>query len=265
MKLLHWNILHGGGARRMPEIGLALVELQPDFILLSEYRTSIGGQLRGILADHGLVHQASTNPPKGKNGLLAACRSPFKVVSTPPRHDSPTRWLDMHLPEEDLFLTGVHIPDDSKPTARASFWLAMVELARVRAQGNHVFFGDFNTGRHYEDEPGATFTCTRHLGTVCTLGYGDAFRALHPKAREWTWLPPPGWNISPAKTGVSSGFRIDSALVSGALLPRLREARYEHFLREAGVSDHSAMIVCLDLETARTEKSQDFVQKTAIF
>lgn len=266
MRLLHWNILHGGGSRRMPEIGLSLVGWNADIVLLSEYRITIGGQLRGILADCGLIHQLSSEPAKGKNGLLLASRQAIRRIEGPAlAHGLGNRWLDIEMLDTGLCLTGVHIPDDSRPTARASCWLEMVRLARIRAGISHIFFGDFNTGRHYEDEPGATFTCTRHLGTVCSLGYVDAFRRLHPTARDATWKPSTGMHIKPVKTGSSEGFRLDSALLSPPVARRLTGARYAHCVREMGISDHSAMIIELDNPAVSDEKCADSKQKTAIF
>ncbi len=267
LRLLHWNILHGGGSRRMPHIVLALLEHKPDVVLLSEYRTTIGGQIRGILADHGLLHQATTAPARHKNGLLLASNRELKSPPKPadPPAGQQSRWLDVAIADEDILLTGVHVPDDSRASARAAFWLGMVELARARADCAHLFFGDFNTGRHHADEQGATFTCTRHLGTVCSLGYADAYRVFEPSAREWTWLAPGGSRAKPEKTGVSSGFRIDSALVSRPLLPRLAAARYSHAGRESGVSDHSSMLLDFSPAPKPDQKSTRFVQETAIF
>lgn len=250
----------------MPEIGLALVGWNADVVLLSEYRVTIGGQLRGVLADCGLTHQLSSEPAKGKNGLLLASRHAIRRIDGPAlEYGLSTRLLDIELVDTALGLTGVHIPDDSRPAARAACWLEMVRLARIRAGFSHIFFGDFNTGRHYEDEPGATFTCTRHLGTVCSLGYIDAFRRLHPTAREATWKAPAGTRVNPVKTGSSEGFRLDSALLSPCVATRLVSAGYAHCVRETGISDHSAMMIEMENSAVSVEKCADLKWKTAIF
>lgn len=276
MRILHWNILHGGGSRRMPEIVLALLAHKPDVVVLTEYRITIGGQIRGVLGDHGLSHQLSSDPPKGKNGIVIASRSPLRHVSTPA--DLPAalhpRWLDAAIAIDgaetgELLLTGVHIPDDSRPSPKAAFWRQMLTLAEKRCAQLHLFIGDFNTGRHRLDEAGATFGCTGLLGAVCTLGYADAFRHFHPERREWTWLPPTGDRAKPANTGTfappMAGFRIDSALVSGPLVPCLRAAFYSHSERETAVSDHSAMLVDLEISASLVKKCADSAPETAIF
>lgn len=267
IRILHWNILHGGGSKRMPEIVLALLSHKPDLILLSEFRTTIGGQIRGILADHGLDHQQTSLPAPHKNGLLWASRYPLQRSSQPgpTAHGLGSRWLDIHVDGQDLQLTGVHIPDGSRPTARAVCWQSMVATARLNRDKSHIFVGDFNTGRHGLDEVGRTFTCTSQLGLVCTLGYVDAFRVFTPDKREWTWLAPAGPHVKSANTASSGGFRLDSALVSQRAAPRLVRAEYEHSVRETGVSDHSAMIIDLAPPGAILQKYEDSMRETAIF
>ncbi|MBX3378953.1 MAG: endonuclease/exonuclease/phosphatase family protein [Phycisphaeraceae bacterium] len=267
LRLIHWNILHGGGSRRMPEILLNLLSHRPDLILLSEYRTTVGGQIRGVLADHGLHHQETSLPAPRKNGLLWASRFPLRRSQqpAPTSHALGNRWLDMHVEGHDLQVTGVHIPDDSRPTARAACWQSIVASARLNSEQSHIFIGDLNTGRHRLDEEGRTFTCTSQLGSVCTLGYVDAYRVFHPHTREWTWHAPAKSRANPANTALSGGFRLDSALVSRTLLPRLARADYLHSVRETGISDHSAMIVDLTPAGTISQKCVDSTRETAIF
>lgn len=258
IRLLHWNILHGGGARRLPEITLAILAHQPDVVLLSEFRTTTGGQIAGMLADRGLIHQHHTKPVPGSNGLLLASRFEWSIGDGPtPPGRLASRWLDVALgPPADFWLTGVHVPDGHAPDPRAHFWQSMVELSRARHEQPHLFLGDLNTGRHRLDEAGATFTCTSALGKVATLGYSDAFRHFQPDGREATWSPPArrafagttSANTSPPT--LSNGFRLDSALVSRPLLPRLRRAWYSHAERQSRISDHSVMLLEIDKSPA---------------
>jgi exonuclease III len=132
-------------------------------------------------------------------------------------------------------LAGVHVPCDGRDSGRVAFFRSLVGAARSRAGEDYVLIGDFNAGRHRLDEEGATFSCVRFLGELATMGYADAWRTLHPEGREYTWY---------SHTG--SGFRIDHAFVSPGLAPRLRSCWYSHQERELGLSDHSAMVVCLE-------------------
>lgn len=233
MKVLTWNILHGGGPRRLPDIVLALLEHDADVVVLTEYRRTLGGQLRGVLDDHGWRYQVSTEPPPGENGVLIASRMALEAGESAPGGPS-GRLLQVHIRQTDTTVIAAHVPDRSAPGPRVACWRALLNLARARRDGLCVVLGDFNTGRHHLDEPGATFTCTALLGELAALGYADAWRALNPGERAASWVSRAG-----------NGYRIDSAYVSARLRPALRAAGYSHAERERGVSDHSVLVVDL--------------------
>lgn len=216
-------------------IALRLLEHAADVVVITEYRRTTGGQIAGVLADHGLKHQVCSEPPLGKNGLLVASRTPVEPVE-----GLSHRWAEIVLVEAGLRLVAVHAPHDSPgqptaSTARTAFFQRLVATARRHAAAPFVLLGDFNAGRHHADEEGATLTCTYSLGVLASLGYIDAWRQFNPTGREYTWFSPQG-----------GGYRIDHAYVSRPLAERLRSCRYFHEEREQGLSDHSAMVVCLD-------------------
>jgi exodeoxyribonuclease-3 len=242
---LAWNLRHGGGGRGMPHIVLALLEHAPDVILLSEFRRSTGGQIAGVLADHGWRHQHAAEAPQGCNGLLIASRHPLRPVApdaasilgsrslVPPAVSR--RYAEAEIPALGLAVASVHIPCDGKGLGRDAVFQVLLHTARRRRSEPFVLLGDFNAGRHHLDEDGATFTCTRCLGQLAALGYVDAFRTLHPAAREYTWYSHEG-----------AGFRIDHAFVSAPLAPRIRACTYSHRERDRNISDHSALLLGLD-------------------
>lgn len=232
VKLLAWNIRHGGG-RRAAEITLALLEHAPDLVVLTEFRSALGGQIRGVLADHGWTFQHCTEPRPRTNGILVASRTP--VEPRPDRFDRATadgRWIDVRLPGYGLDLSGVHVPDDSKPAEKAAYWQYLIRLAAERASSQWLVLGDFNSGRHRLDEQGAKFRMTHLLGRFAAAGMRDAWRSLHPAAREYSWFSHRG-----------RGYRIDSAWASVRLLDRVMSAEFSHQEREQGLSDHSALVV----------------------
>ncbi len=256
LRLLSWNILHGGGPRRTPGIVLTLLDHRPDVVVLTEFRRTFGGQIAGVLADHGLRHQLSTNPAPACNGILIASRHPLlpgerapRVRAFDPRDPDRClgfehRWLDARIPSLDLHLTAVHIPDarrhDAPALARKSaYWHQLLRLARARTDRRHVICGDFNTGRHGLDEPGRTFSCTPLLGSLATLGFVDAWRALHADAPAFSWFSPAG-----------TGFRLDHAFLSPACAHLLTRAGYDDHARAQGLSDHAAMLLELAAEHA---------------
>lgn len=240
MRLLTWNILHGGGPRRVPEIVLTLLEHDADVIALSEYRASMGGQIRAILAQHGWAHQLCTDPPPRTNGLLLASRFPIERIQTSPP-PSPQRFLAAQTGGLDVVV--VHIPEERHSTRKPAAWRHLLGQARALRDRDTVVIGDYNTGRHRLDEAGSTFTCTALLGKLATMGYVDAWRSLNPVAQEFTWFSHEG-----------GGFRIDHAYLSPSLAGRLLGARYSHVERKARLSDHSVLTVELsgDVQHAPT-------------
>ena len=100
-------------------------------------------------------------------------------------------------------------------------------------QQKTLLIGDFNTGRFHEDEAGATFACSDRFEALLGQGWVDTWRSRNPEAREFSWYSR-GWN---------NGFRLDQALASPSLDAQIKAVSYSHPEREAGISDHSMMIV----------------------
>lgn len=230
MRILSWNILHGGGPERTPEIALALIAKSPSVVVLTEFRTTRGTSLRTILADHGLEHQIASHGGGRANGILIASRKKIKCSSEP----SDGRFLDVRLPEANLFLTAVHVPDDSDLPAKSAHWQRIVRLGRIRREERALVIGDFNTGRRGQDAESGVFACEALMGTLCSLGYQDAWRARNPGIRDATWVAPWG-----------EGRRIDAVFVSTPLAPDVTDVSHLHEDRDRGLSDHSALLVGL--------------------
>ncbi len=230
----------------MPEIALALLEEAADVIVISEYRTTMGGQLRALLAEHGWEHQLCTEPARGKNGMLLASRFPLTPGASPTDPPVDGRWLHAVVsPTSEawgapngacstpLHVIGIHAPDGhGDRTLQTAYWRFLLDTTGALRDEHCVVIGDLNTGRHKADETGKTFRCTSLLGQFCTQGYTDAWRELHPQAREYTWFSHKG-----------GGFRIDAAYLSRPLREKLQSARHAHQLRSAGTSDHAPIVV----------------------
>jgi len=78
---------------------------------------------------------------------------------------------------------------------------------------------------------------SRHLGLLRDAGLVDAFRALHPDAREVSWAFSHG-----------GGWRLDHVLASPSV--RIEASGYHHDWRRAGLSDHAAMEADLLVESS---------------
>jgi exonuclease III len=101
---------------------------------------------------------------------------------------------------------------------------------------NAVLIGDFNTGKHRVDELGATFVLSECLDALERRGWVDAWRLRNGDTRASSWFSSAG-----------NGFRIDHAFVTRVLVTGLVDARYSDAERAAGLSDHAALVVDLEI------------------
>jgi exonuclease III len=158
--------------------------------------------------------------------------------------ENAARWLDVDLPNFGFGIGLLHIlcsvpktKDQITGEAKIRFWNAVLGAAETRLQEPFLFVGDWNTGAHRLDERGKTFLCAEHFTALSTLGWTDLWRHRNPDTTEWTWY-------SKFKGGArGNGFRLDHAFATPPLATRVQECRYSHLEREAGVSDHSIVIV----------------------
>src|ERR1035437_1883528 len=77
MKLLSWNIQHGGGTRDV-RIVSAIANHNPDIIALTEFRAKPGMALRQAFAANGWPHIASSSPAGIDNGICVLSRMPLR-------------------------------------------------------------------------------------------------------------------------------------------------------------------------------------------
>lgn len=243
MKLLSWNIQHGGGTR-ITRICDAIVAHDADLVILSEFRTGPGARIQAALTSAGWPFSASTNPIGSDNGIAVFARTPFTAVTpavAPP--ENAVRWLDIDLPAWGFGVGALHIitsvPKQPGPpgVAKTRFWEAVIAQAQERTQSPFVFVGDLNTGQHRIDERGRTFVCAQHFGRMTECGWTDAWRHFNGSELEATWISH-GRNAT-----VGNPFRLDHAFVSPALMPRVTSCKYSHAEREAKVSDHSILLM----------------------
>lgn len=259
LRILSWNILHGGGPTRVPEIALAILARSPDVVVLTEFRASRGGQLRATLADAGLEHQLTSTVPEGRNAVMVASRFPLRRVDDGPEVD-PGRFLHALLegPDGPIGLVGVHIPDQVEGGRKARFWRHLISRAPDWAKGACVVLGDLNTARRgidtHRNDFGVT-CCADLMGVFASHGFKDAWLAAHPRQLEATWslprglLPPDSGSKASsglAARGAGLGSRIDAAYLSATLSGRVAAVRHDHLPREKGVSDHSMLILDLN-------------------
>jgi exonuclease III len=202
-----------------------------DVLVLTEYRDGPAAPaLRATLEALGYRWMTRHLPPRGRNGVLIAARRRFQEVGPITLAVAePWRLLDVAI--GSLWLTGVYMPN---LRVKVPYWQALIGTLATRNEIPALALGDFNTCRPFLDEAGATDATARFMDEVQAIGFRDLWRDRNPEGREFSWYSTRG-----------NGFRIDHAFVSPHVAGRARDIRYAHEAREAGVSDHSMLLLDL--------------------
>jgi len=216
MRVVFWNIRHGGGVRA----------------------TAIARRISAWGADAVALCEFRGTPPSGELARALATRWPLRRVRLATAPVEPGRWLLARIQSPTPLVVGVmHVPN--RVSGRKYPYLdAVLETARRTWPGPAVFLGDTNSGRIGLDEEVPAFNRVEDgwMRELHEAGWIDAFRHLRGDARAYTWYSPNGGN----------GFRIDQAFLNGALRPRLERFRYDWGRRDRrAASDHAAMVLDL--------------------
>ena len=236
VRLLAWNVNHRSQQRKIPAtMATAIASLRPDIVLLTEY---VPGPSRNAfisdLAYYGLLHVLGTERVLGQNSVLIASRTPLRPGRIrAPAIDAalPSNVLHVTVPEQNLELLGIRIPDYSRaPALRRACWDWILDIGdRLRARPS-VILGDFNTSPVYPP-------------SRC----GDRISAMVAS----------GWQLSSPASGASywtpkgRGVQIDHAFTSPHLVTR--SSRYvveDHghvfaVNSESALSDHAALEISI--------------------
>ena len=222
----------------------------PDAIALAEFRDNpVGAYLREHLRAAGFEHQGATEGHRG-NGVLIAATRPFEAVR------NPFGLADDEYPNaivlarfEKLRLFGVYLPGQDRKRPHLRCLIAMAKRYNEESVPG-ICIGDFNSGRNETDielnlgrRTLADEFSTADLYAELEKQWTEAWLYEHPGQVDFSWYP--FRKVPPARQ--RNGWRIDKAFVSAALLPSLRAAEYDHEFRSAGLTDHSGLVVDLDV------------------
>ncbi|OPY34471.1 MAG: Endonuclease/Exonuclease/phosphatase family protein [Methanomassiliicoccales archaeon PtaU1.Bin124] len=231
MRIMEWNIRHGGSRDSLPGIMASLKHHDPDLVCLIEFRQERIIELSLSLAKNGWPYVLSSMPPQNTNGILVAAKRSIESVPGEPGLVQPHRWLEIRPARSDLTILAVQVPSVQDLSARREFWRSIKEFAHrsVREGRRSVIVGDLNTGLE-EDSEGTSYLGDDDLKEVLSMGWRDVWREYHQKAREYSWYSSQG-----------KGYRLDHVLVSPDI-DRPVWAKYSHEERLEGISDHSPLI-----------------------
>ncbi len=107
--------------------------------------------------------------------------------------------------------------------------------------------GDFNTGRNDLDKAdnATALIGSEYMDHIGGVGLVDLWRSHHVDRREYSWFSTP-WN---------NGFRLDHAFGTSRIAAMVADCRYDHAPRLERISDHSALIVDLNVPERSTNAS----------
>src|SRR5690242_6978846 len=115
MRLITWNVNHRARAKAIPpRLAEMIVSLEPDLVVLAEFRRSFLAQLAGRGLPNWLVSRVT---PRGENHVLIASRTPIVpgAIEAPAIAPSvPSNVLHVISPHEGIEILGLRVPDYSK-------------------------------------------------------------------------------------------------------------------------------------------------------
>ncbi len=233
MKLLSWNILHGASSRGR-SIADFITRTGPDIVTLQEFRPSTE-EITRTLKNLGLkyIHIPATTAP-GQNTILIASRFAFDAGDFMPEAIQPVPILEAAFNAAalgfPLSLLAAHFPQKEP---QVPLFKQLLTDTPSLLDGEILLIGDLNCGIPFADSMTKTFFATEYFQDMLAQGWIDCWRSRHKDAVEYSWY----------STVKKHGFRYDQALASKSFDRRITTVRYDHAVRQQGLSDHSAMIV----------------------
>ena len=247
MKITTWNV---NSIRKREAIVLDwLAANDPDVLLLQETKVVDASFPQESFATRG-YHLALAGEP-GRNGVAIISKTPIEDVTRGlpgDDDDSQARYIEATI--EGLRIASVYVPNGTS-TESPNFAYKLAFYARLRrhaathleAETPYVLGGDFNVA----PEPVDVYDPAECEGTICyhpaerhalrsltNQGLYDAFRAVHPTRRRYTW-----WDLRGGSWERDEGLRIDYLLLSPQATDRLEEADSDPKTRAGkGISDH---------------------------
>ena len=269
LRIVSWNV--AGRVQRMPARLEAIGGLAPDILALQEvtaatlpsYREGLHGTDLPHIAD-SLALAASPKKLTGPRKYFEILASRWPLDALPPAEFDipwPERVLSavVHAPAGDIEVHVAHLPTGvSHGWTKIETFEGIVERLARPSGMPRILCGDFNSpqaeidgeivtwgqdvgpdGRGVPQPPCGRWDCGERsvLEGLANHDLADVFRRLHPRDEECSWV----WR-GRGKSGAPKTVarRFDHIFASESL--GATECHYVHDVREAGLSDHSAIV-----------------------
>jgi exodeoxyribonuclease-3 len=248
IKIATWNV--NSVKRRLPLLCEWLEAFAPDIVMLQELKTVTDAFPR--LEVEALGYRLAVVGQKGFNGVALLAKEPLEdVLEALPGDpaDDQARYLEAGV--GPLRVASIYLPNgnpvDSDKYPYKLAWMARLQArARVLLASERPFVlaGDYNVCPTDDDvyDPeafAADALCRpesrRRFRALVNLGLTDAFHALHPEPRQYSY-----WDYQGRRFQSDDGLRIDHLLLSPQAADRLAEAGIDKTPRGwATPSDHT--------------------------
>ncbi len=228
MKILTFNIQHGGGTRILKILD-SILNHNPDTIVLTEFRQNKNAIIiKESLYKKGYIYSCSSSLEQNKNSVFIASRFHFITSLFPLELEQDTHRA-IFAQFKNINILGVYF---AQKELKINLFNFIIDNFIELSNNNGLIIGDFNTGNFYEDEEHATFSCTSEFNKLKSNGLIDSWRSRNKGIKEFSWYSHAG-----------NGFRIDHTFSTKTINERIKKIYYSHKEREQKISDHSAMIV----------------------
>lgn len=226
MKITTWNLQHGGGKRINSIITSLKENIDTDLFILTEFRNNSGSELiKRELIESGYTCLYTVDCPPTVNSVLIASKTEFSSTSFEELEEHKNRIIK--LENSSFTIYGCYFPLNEHKRKVFEFLLNEIDKNTTK---NIIITGDYNTGKHFQDEKGATFIDSGYLNKFEEKGLIDVWRNLNPDKKEYSWYSSAG-----------NGFRLDHFYIHSQLNDQVVNCYYEHKYRENKISDHSMM------------------------
>lgn len=96
---------------KLPAIVQALIETKGNFIVVTEFQTKSEAFIQDQLKEAGYFYQLTSSPSEKTNGIFIASHFPLTLLPQQYHPNNPYRWLEVGLPEQNLTVLALHIPE----------------------------------------------------------------------------------------------------------------------------------------------------------